>query len=95
MSFTVIKVINGNTFEVSPHWNWNNQAGTVVKANGYDVPKEGEPGFEAAKDKLEKLLLNEQVELVKPLKLPSGRLLADVEYSGLNLTDYFYEYKIS
>lgn len=89
MGFTVIRVIDGNTFEVSPHWNWNDQTGSVVKATGYDVPKQGEPGYQTAKDKLEKLLLNEQVELLKPLKLPSGRLLADVEYKGLNLADYF------
>jgi hypothetical protein len=94
MVFTVIRVINGNTFEVSPQWDWNGRTGSVVKANGYDVPdQQGGPGYQTAKDKLEKLLLNEQVELVKPLPLPSGPLLADVIYKGLNLADYFYEYK--
>jgi endonuclease YncB( thermonuclease family) len=94
VSFTVIRVISGDTFEVSPNWNWNGQTGRTVKTNGYDTPKEGEPGFETAKEKLEKLLLNEQVELTELLKLPSGRLLADVKYNNLNLTDYFFEYKI-
>lgn len=95
MYFTVIRVISGDTFEVSPKWKWNDETGSLVKANGYDTPKECDPGFEAAKDKLEKLILNEQVELTELLKLPSDRLLADVKYNGLNLTDYFYEYKIS
>jgi endonuclease YncB( thermonuclease family) len=95
MSFTVVRVISGDTFEVSPNWNWNDQTGRAVKTNGYDAPMQGEPGFEAAKEKLEKLLLNEQVKLTELLKLPSGRLLADVKYIGLNLTDYFFEYKIT
>jgi endonuclease YncB( thermonuclease family) len=95
MSFTVVRVISGDTFEVSPNWSWNDQTGRTVKINGYDAPKKGEPGFEAAKYKLEKMLLNGQVELTELVKLPSGRLLADVKYNGLNLADYFYEYKIS
>ena len=95
MSFTVLRVISGDTIEVSPNWNWSNQTGRTVKINGYNAPKEDEPGFETAKDKLEKLVLNEQVELTELLKLPSGRLLADVKYHGLNLADYFFEYKIS
>ena len=95
MSFTVIRVISGDTFEVSPNWDWNDQTGRTVKVNGYDAPKQGEPGFELAKHKLEKLILNEQVELKELLKLPSDRLLADVKYNGLDLASYFYEYKIS
>jgi endonuclease YncB( thermonuclease family) len=89
MPFTVIRVITGDTFEVSPHWDRNDRTGSVVKANGYDAPKQDEPGCQAAKEKLEKLLINEQVELLEPLVLPSGRLLADVIYNGRNLTDYF------
>jgi hypothetical protein len=94
MAFTVIRVITGDIFEVSPHWNWNNQTGCIIKANGYDAPKQGQPGFQTAKDKIAELLLNEQVELARPLELSSGRLICDIEYNGLNLADYFYEYKI-
>jgi endonuclease YncB( thermonuclease family) len=93
MGFTVIKVIDGDTFEVSPHWNWNDQTGRVVTANGYYAPKWGEPGYQAAKDKITNLILNKEIELTKPVKLTCGQLLCVVEYNGKNLADYFSEYK--
>ena len=93
MSFKVAKVIDGDTFEVSSSWKWNNETGNVVRANGYNTPEEGEPGYQAAKDKLRDLILNEEVELVKAIKLTYGRLLCDVEYNGTNLADYFPDYQ--
>lgn len=42
MSFTVIKVIDGDSFEVSPNWKWNDQTGGVIRAYGYNTPEEGE-----------------------------------------------------
>lgn len=93
MSFKVTTVIDGDTFKVSPNWKWNNETGSVVRANGYNTPEEGKPGYQAAKDKLRDLILNEEVELVKAIKLTYGRLLCDVEYNGTNLADYFPEYQ--
>ena len=86
-------MIDGDTFEVSPNWKWNNETGSVVRANGYNTPEEGEPGYQAAKDKLTDLILNKQVELLRAIKLTYGRLLCDVEYNGKNLADYFPEYQ--
>jgi len=93
MSFRVTEVIDGDTFEVSPNWKWNNETGNIVRANGYNTPEEGKPGYQAAKDKLRELILNKDVELVKAVKITYGRLLCDVEYDGKNLADYFPQYK--
>jgi len=93
MSFKVIKIIDGDTFEVSPKWKWNNQEGNIVRANGYDTPEEGQPGYQAAKDKLTRLILGKEVELKNPIKITYGRLLCDVYYQGKNLVDYLPEYQ--
>ncbi|MBW2321883.1 MAG: thermonuclease family protein [Deltaproteobacteria bacterium] len=93
MSFRVTEVIDGDTFEVSPNWKWNNETGNIVRANGYNTPEEGKPGYQAAKDKLRELILNKDVELIKAVKITYGRLLCDVEYDGKNLADYFPQYK--
>jgi len=93
MRFEVTSVIDGDTFEVSPNWKWNNQEGNVVRPTGYNTPEEGESGYQAAKDKLTKLILGEEVELKNAIKITYGRLLCDVYYKGKNLADYFPEYK--
>jgi len=93
MSFKVAKVIDGDTFEVSPNWKWNEQEGDVVRPEGYNTPEEGKPDYQAAKNKLTKLILGEEVELKKPIKITYGRLLCDVYYKGKNLAEYFPEYK--
>lgn len=93
MSFKVTRVIDGDTFEVSPRWNWNNQTGDTVRANGYDAPERGQPGYQEAKEKLERLILNKSVELKNPIKITYGRLLCDVYIGGRNLADFFPEYQ--
>lgn len=92
MSFRVTAVIDGDTFEVSPNWRWNSQEGNIVRANGYDTPEQYQPGYEAAKDKLRRLILAKDVELINPIKMTYGRLLCDVYFQGKNLADYFPEY---
>jgi micrococcal nuclease len=93
MIFEVTKVIDGDTFEVSPNWKWNKQKGNTVRLNGYDTPEKGKPGYEAAKDKLTRLIYSKDVELKNVIKTTYGRLLCDVYYKGKNLADYFPEYK--
>ena len=91
--FEVTRVIDGDTFEMSSNWKWNDQTGRVVRVNGYDTPEEREPGYQAAKDKLEDLILNKDVELKNPIRITYGRLLCDVYYNGKNIADYFLEYQ--
>ena len=93
MSFKVTKVIDGDTIEVSPNWKWNDQEGNVVRANGYNTPEQGQPGYQAAKDKLTNLILGKEVELKNASRITYGRLLCDVYYNGKNLADYFPEYQ--
>jgi len=92
MAFKVTKVIDGDTFEVSPNWKWNNKEGDIVRSNGYNTPEEGEKGYKSAQEKLSKLILGKEVELKNPIKLTYGRLLCDVYYNGKNLAAYFSEY---
>ena len=89
MSFKVTEVIDGDTFEVSPNWKWKEETGNRVRPTGYDTPEKGQPGYEAAKDKLAKLILGKEVELKNPIKITYGRLLCDVDYKEKKLADYF------
>jgi len=93
MEFRVTEVIDGDTFKVSPGWKWNKEEGYTVRAKGYNAPEAGQPGFEAAKAKLEGLILGKSVELKKAIEITYGRLLCDVYIAGENLADYFTEYR--
>lgn len=93
MSFKVVSVTDGDTFTITPNWKWNGQSGDIVRANGYDTPEKGQPGYDAAKRKLKNLIEGEQVELKNAIKITYGRLLCDVYYKGKNLKDYFSEYQ--
>ena len=66
-TFTVTAVIDGNTFEVSPPWEWKDETGERVIATGYDAPKSGK-GAMAAEQKLSILIQNKKVELGTPLR---------------------------
>jgi endonuclease YncB( thermonuclease family) len=50
--FTVVSVIDGDTFDVSPSWQWNGQSGSRVRPTGYDAPELHALGGQAAKAKL-------------------------------------------
>lgn len=93
MSFKVTSVVDGDTFTVSPNWKWNGESGDTVRANGYDTPEQGQPGYEQAKTKLHNLINGKNVELKSAIKITYGRLLCDVYYNGKNLKDYFPEYQ--
>lgn len=91
--FKVVNVIDGDTFEVTPQWRWNGQAGTRVRPTGYDAAELHEPGGQAAKKKLSDLLRGERVDLRTAYKIDHGRLVVDVYFNGKNLADYFREYR--
>ena len=92
--FTVSEVIDGDTFKVKNGWKWENKTGDTVRPTGYNTPEENERGYEEAKQKLKRLILNEKVEIKNPQTIDDwGRVVADVYYKGRNLADYFSEYK--
>ncbi len=92
-AFTVTAIIDGDTFEVSPQWKWNGETGTRVRPTGYDAPELHAYGGQAAKDKLSRLILREEVDLRTAYKVDRGRLVCDVYFRGKNLADYFPEYQ--
>lgn len=93
MAFRVVEVIDGDTFRVSPPWQWQGRRGDIVRVLGYDAPEEGEPGYWEAKDKLTRLIFGKEVELRDPVRITYGRLLCEVYVGGRNLADFFPEYQ--
>ena len=93
MSFKVTRVIDGDTFMVKPNWKWDKQEGDIVRPNGYNTPEQEQPGYQAAKNKLTRLIFGKEVELGNPIKVTYNRLLCDVYYQDKNLADYFPEYE--
>jgi len=91
--FEVISIIDGDTFDVSPGWQWNGNSGTRVRPTGYDAPELNTYGGQAAKERLERLILGKGVELGSAYRIDRGRLVCDVYLRGKNLADHFPEYQ--
>ena len=92
--FKVVQVIDGDTFDVSPGWQWERQEGSRIRRpTGYDAPEINAHGGVTAKEKLSRLIQGKTVELRAAHKIDRGRLICDVYYGGYNLADYFPEYR--
>jgi len=91
--FSVVTIIDGDTFDVSPQWRWNDQDGSRVRPTGYDAPELQSYGGQAAKEKLTRLILGENVDLRSAHRIDRGRLVCDVYFKGNNLAEYFSEYQ--
>ncbi len=92
-TFTVTSIVDGDTFDVSPSWQWNGQTGNRVRPAGYNTPELHQYGSQAATQKLARLILGKQVELCNPHKIDRGRLVCDVFVGGKNLANYFPAYR--
>lgn len=92
-AFRVNSIIDGDTFDVTPRWNWRGQAGARVRPAGYDAPELHTYGGQAAKDKLSRLILGQEVQLGTAYKVDRGRLVCEVSFRGKQLKDYFSEYQ--
>lgn len=91
--FKVTTIIDGDTFEVSPSWQWRRQSGSRVRPTGYDATELGVYGGQTAKMKLSNLIIGKQVDLQTAYRVDRGRLVCDVYFGGKNLSEYFPEYK--
>ena len=91
--FEVIHIIDGDTFDVSPQWRWDGEAGSRVRPTGYDAPELYDYGGQTAKEKLSRLILAETLVLGTAYHIDRGRLVCDVYFKGCNLADYFPEYQ--
>lgn len=92
-TFKVTAIIDGDTFDVSPQWKWNEQTGTRVRPAGYNAPELHEPGGQTAKNNLAGLILGKEVELRTAHKVDRGRLVCEVYYRNKNLAEYFPKYQ--
>ena len=91
-SFNVEAVFDGNTIEVSPKWQFEGTKGDIVVATGYNPPKSGKAGM-SAEQKLSILIHNKKVELGTPGGLDGKKLVCEVFFNGINLANYFSEYR--
>lgn len=85
--FTVVSVVDGDTFDVTPRWEWHGQSGTRVRIAGYDAPESYQYGGAAATNRLRSLILDRPVELREAHRVDRGRLVADVYLRGLSLAE--------
>ncbi len=86
--FTVTAIIDGDTFDVSPAWQWRGQQGTRVRPAGYDAPELGTEAGARARLYLEQLLRGNTVALDSPYRINRGRLVCEVYLGGRPLSDY-------
>ena len=91
-TFTVVAVRDGNTIEVSPDWEFADETGVYVQAKGYNAPKTGKAAM-SFEQRLSTLLLNREIELKSPEGVQRNRLVCEVYYNGMNLAEYFSEYR--
>lgn len=93
-TFSVIRIIDGDTFEVTPNWKWQAQTGSRVRPAGYNAPELPLPGSSTASEQLSRLILGKTVELgaASKIEIDRGHLVCEVYFNGRNLADYFSRY---
>lgn len=91
--FTVIKIIDGDTFEVSPNWKWNGNNGLRVRPTGFDAPELPSYEGQVAAKKLSNLIRGKVVSLGDAYRVDRGRIVCDVYLNGKYLAEYFPEYQ--
>ena len=87
--FKVVRIVDGDTFDVNPDWEWNGETGSRVRPAGYDAAEIGSREGQSAKDKLQLLILNQNVELGDAYRVDRGRLVCEVIFRGRDLASYF------
>lgn len=88
-TFQVTRIIDGDTFEVNPNWQWRNESGNRVRPTGYDAAEAGARGGAAATASLIRLILGRSVQLGNAYRVDRGRLVCDVYFNGHELSQYF------
>jgi endonuclease YncB( thermonuclease family) len=86
MKRKVIKVIDGDTFRVTPDWEWGGSKGNKVRTAGITAPEIDQQGYIEAKQHLEILIDGQEVDL-EPIKISYDRLLCKVKLDGEDLAD--------
>ncbi len=84
---TVTQVIDGDTFDISPGWRWENEEGSRIRIANYDAPELRAQGGGAAKSRLERPILRQMVSIGNGYRVDRGRLVCDVFLNGRLLRD--------
>jgi len=88
----VVEVIDGDTFDVSPNWQFDDLTGYRVRIVDFDAPELKDSGVsgEVAKkltEKLTSLILNKKITIVEGFTVDKyGRLICDVAFNNRNLS---------
>jgi len=88
--FEVTKIIDENTFEVTPFWEWHGENGVLIHVASYKAPAPGKPGHEKFKNRLMELLLGKRVTLKDAMAIEDDALVCEVCIDGLNLAEYLH-----
>lgn len=78
---TVTRIIDGDTFEVSPMKNFNGRSFSKIRPAGFDAREIGQYGAITDTNKLTRLIYGKQVQL-DSIKQSYDRLLCKVWVSG-------------
>jgi len=84
----VVAVLDGETFEVHPRWDWNGRTGTKVRTRDSYAPEAMGGNSDAAEDKLAELILGDKVEL-EPRHIHGDHLVCDVFLDGKSLAIHY------
>ncbi len=91
--FKVTRVVDPGTFVVSPTWEWQGDKGKYIRITGYICPGCENPIYESALKRLKNLIKGKNVELRHAYRIDSNRLVCDVYLNGINIADFFPEFK--
>ena len=80
--FLVTKVVDGDTFKVTPNWKYGTKIGNRVRIASYDAPELNSSAGKVAKRELRALLDDQSVELESEAIDKYGRLVANVYLDG-------------
>jgi hypothetical protein len=95
MAFNVTKIIDGATIEVGG-WKWGDSGkGNIVRINELSSVRSDPTYNSIAKSKLESLIKDKSVDLVKAEKIETlgdqSILYCSVNLQGINIAEYFPE----
>lgn len=80
-------VVDGDTINVHPNWNWSGHTGSRVRLAGVNAPELHQLGGPQARTKLVNLVQGRQVSLQNVENLSYERLVCDVFVNGQNVRD--------
>lgn len=87
MEVVVTRVIDGDTFDVWPHWDWGGQRGSRVRIADINAPELNTSGGYPAKLALEKVIGGRHVVLAEKTVDVYHRLIARVYLNHCNVKD--------